>query len=162
MIPWQPTSHDRVQVRPSYGVVPVCAPGLHIVGWEVRVWLGFEPGYLGCNVCGRAVGHRDMLSATASRRPDYSALDPSVRGGYVRVPYAHECSIPVPWAANRRPCEGWEQLHNHPTFNDKIDDVYDQRATPVLYTNPQLAYAAGLALLDIDEPVHMHWIPEVA
>jgi hypothetical protein len=158
MIPWKATSDSRIQVRPHFAVVPVAAPGMHIVGWEVRVWMTMRAD-VDCNLCGKTTGLRELRRDLARKRPDYLYLDGCIDNDRVRAPYAHECSLPVPWAANRHGAEGWEQPHHHPNFNAALDICYDERASPTLYSNAQLAYAAGLALLEIDEPERMHWNP---
>ena len=159
MIPWQATSHDRIEVRPAYGTIPV-APGQHIVGWEVRVWhegpAGLGTG--GCNVCKKSCQERRVSETVARKRADFSELDAHADGGYW-APYAHECSAPVPWAARSAwPSEGWQQPHHHPNSTEP----FDSDARPTLYPNAQLAYAAGLELLGIEEPERMHWKPEAA
>lgn len=162
MIPWQPTSHGRIEVRPAYGKIPV-APGLHIVGWEVRVWWTGHGGG-SCEACKKRVLHRKIKTSTAIRRPDYWLLRHANTDDYVWVPYAHECSSPVPWASRSKwPSEGWQQPHHHPRafmLRTEMAGVHDANATPILYANAQLAYAGGLELLGVEVPARMHWKSE--
>lgn len=160
MIPWQDTAETRIQVRKHYGTIPV-APGLHIVGWEVRVWHQGPAGFgeRGCNLCKKRVPeYKKKLSESLRYRPDFACLD-ACDDNCMWVPYAHECSSPVPWAARSVwPSEGWQQPHHHPRPAEDLDDVHDRWATPLLYSSAQLAYCAGLELLGI-EPRQVHWKP---
>lgn len=153
MIPWQATSHDRIEVRPAYGTIPV-APGQHIVGWEVRVWHEGPDALNVCDTCKRRCNSREISVLAANGRPDAALLKPTHNDGYVWAPYAHECSAPVPWSARSAwLSQGWQQPHHHPNSTEP----FDSDARPVLYPNAQLAYAAGLELLGIDVPERMHW-----
>jgi hypothetical protein len=154
---WMATSEPRVQVRPQHGRIPI-ATRKSIIGWQVRVWWPGVLWRLGCNLCYKHVGHREVHTETAMRRPDFDALRPSSSDGFTWVPYAHECSSKVPWATGiTRTRPGWEWPHHHPAFDKSANEPYDARATPILFATAQLAYAAGLRLLNIDNPRHQHW-----
>lgn len=123
---WLPTAHDRIQVRPARGVVPICGPQESIIGWRVRVWRisNIDVDWR-CPVCRNRV---------RGWRAD-------------GAPMAHKCTMLAPWTSSPAG-EGWREPHMHPR---------EGHPRPMLFSTRQSAYATGLGMLDLDQPVN--WMP---
>lgn len=134
---WEPTGDSRVQIAAVN--VPHLPSQPAKIGFRVRVWfndpvVGLEEDR--CDVCGKFAGAR-------------------IRGNGV---LAHECASKVPWRS-RRPgdAHGWHEPHRAQEWTFLADGTRVRRLVPSLYGTPQLAYAAGLRILNIETPTSQHW-----